>query len=211
MARKKKTTNIEAQPKSTVAKKSDPPAPIDDKKGGASSKTILAMGLAGAFLGFLSGLNQWPHLPVELNTPAASAAWLGAVLGVQHLDFNSAFQGGFLGLTVGLGFASSFNFTLRKMLLAWLLASYGRQAWRALLPTALASGLALALIGLLDEPLQLFNMLALLLVLGMGVDYGIFLLAQPQRDGYRRAAPVVAQGVVQQVGDGAGQQRRVGP
>lgn len=59
---------------------------------------------------------------------------------------------------------------------------FGRQAWRALLPTALASGLALALIGLLDEPLQLFNMLALLLVLGMGVDYGIFLLAQPQRD-----------------------------
>lgn len=59
---------------------------------------------------------------------------------------------------------------------------FGRHAWRALLPTALASALALALIGLLGEPLQLFNMLALLLILGMGVDYGIFLLAQPQRD-----------------------------
>lgn len=59
---------------------------------------------------------------------------------------------------------------------------FGRHAWRALLPTALASALAVALIGLLGEPLQLFNMLALLLILGMGVDYGIFLLAQPQRD-----------------------------
>ena len=51
-----------------------------------------------------------------------------------------------------------------------------------MLPTALASALALALIGLLGQPLQLFNMLAFLLILGMGVDYGIFLLAQPQRD-----------------------------
>lgn len=62
-----------------------------------------------------------------------------------------------------------------------LLIRFGRQAWRALLPTALASALALAVIGLLGEPLQLFNMLALLLILGMGVDYGIFLLAQPDR------------------------------
>ena len=59
---------------------------------------------------------------------------------------------------------------------------FGRHAWRALLPTALASALALAVLGLLGEPLQLFNMLALLLILGMGVDYGIFLLAQPQRE-----------------------------
>lgn len=58
---------------------------------------------------------------------------------------------------------------------------FGRQAWRALLPTALASVLTLALLGLFGQPLQLFNLVALLLVLGMGVDYGIFLLAQPAR------------------------------
>jgi len=62
---------------------------------------------------------------------------------------------------------------------------FGRRAWRALAPTALASALALALPALLGQPLQLFNVLALLLILGMGVDYGIFLLEQPQRKAIR--------------------------
>ncbi|WP_227977788.1 MMPL family transporter [Arenimonas daejeonensis] len=49
-------------------------------------------------------------------------------------------------------------------------------AWRALLPTALAAALSLATLGWLGVPLQLFGVLAQLLLLGMGVDYGIFLL-----------------------------------
>jgi len=53
---------------------------------------------------------------------------------------------------------------------------YGRTAWRALLPTLLASVFALAMLGWLGESLQLFNVLALILLLGIGVDYGIFLL-----------------------------------
>ncbi len=53
---------------------------------------------------------------------------------------------------------------------------FGRLAWRAWLPTALATGLTLAFLGLLGQPFQLFNVLALLLLLGVGVDYGIFLL-----------------------------------
>ncbi|WP_374436188.1 MMPL family transporter [Inhella sp.] len=63
-------------------------------------------------------------------------------------------------------------------LLAW---RFGRRSWRALLPTMLAGALSLALLGLAGQPLQLFHVLALLLLLGVGVDYGIFLLAQPQR------------------------------
>lgn len=50
------------------------------------------------------------------------------------------------------------------------------QAWRAMLPTVLAGILSVALLGWLGQPLQLFNVLALLLLLGMGIDYGIFLL-----------------------------------
>lgn len=60
--------------------------------------------------------------------------------------------------------------------LAW---RFGRGAWRAWLPTALGSVITLALLGLLGQPLQLFNVLALLLLLGVGVDYGIFLLEHP--------------------------------
>ncbi|MES2091239.1 MAG: hypothetical protein V4532_14850 [Pseudomonadota bacterium] len=65
--------------------------------------------------------------------------------------------------------------------LVWaaLALRFGRSAWRAWLPTALASLGCLAVQGWLGEPFQLFNLLALMLLLGMGVDYGIFLLEHP--------------------------------
>ncbi len=59
------------------------------------------------------------------------------------------------------------------VVLAW---RFGRSGWRALLPTALAALFSLAALGWLGVPLQLFGVLAQLLLLGMGVDYGIFLL-----------------------------------
>lgn len=68
------------------------------------------------------------------------------------------------------------------LVLAALWRRFGRKAWRALLPTALASLLTLAMLALFGQPLQLFNVLALLLILGMGVDYGIFLQEQPDPD-----------------------------
>lgn len=52
---------------------------------------------------------------------------------------------------------------------------YRAGAWRVMLPTLLAGALTVALLGLAGQPLQLFNVLALLLLLGMGIDYGIFL------------------------------------
>ena len=53
---------------------------------------------------------------------------------------------------------------------------YRKPAWRAVAPTALAVVLTMSILGWLGEPFQLFTVLALLLLLGMGVDYGIFLL-----------------------------------
>ncbi len=53
---------------------------------------------------------------------------------------------------------------------------YGHAAWRAWVPTVLASVLSLAVLGWMGESLQIFNVLALILLLGIGVDYGIFLL-----------------------------------
>ena len=40
------------------------------------------------------------------------------------------------------------------------------------LPTVLAALLSLAVLGWLGQPLQLFNVLALLLLVGLGEDYG---------------------------------------
>jgi len=76
-----------------------------------------------------------------------------------------------------------------QLLLAGLLAvgvalwwRYRSASWRALLPTVLAMAISLAALGWLGEPFQLFTVLALLLLLGMGVDYGIFLI-EHQGDG----------------------------
>lgn len=62
--------------------------------------------------------------------------------------------------------------------LAW---RFGRASWRALAPTALACVLTVALLALGGQVLQLFHILPLLILLGLGVDYGIFLLEQPGR------------------------------
>jgi predicted exporter len=51
---------------------------------------------------------------------------------------------------------------------------YRSSAWRVLAPTAVASVATLALLGIFGQNLQLFHVLALLLILGIGVDYGIF-------------------------------------
>jgi predicted exporter len=68
-------------------------------------------------------------------------------------------------------------------LLVWLalMPRFGRRAWRALVPTSLATLLTLAAFGVAGVPVTLFHLLPLLILLGLGVDYGIFLLEQPGR------------------------------
>ncbi|MDY7578926.1 MMPL family transporter [Herbaspirillum sp. RTI4] len=67
-----------------------------------------------------------------------------------------------------------------------LLLRYRRAAWRVIAPPALASLGVIALFGWCGIPLQLFHVLACLLILGLGVDYGIFL--QEPADRQRRFA-----------------------
>ena len=60
--------------------------------------------------------------------------------------------------------------------LLWLLWQCGwHGALVRLLPTALASGLTLAVLGYAGQPFNLFTGIALLLVLGIGIDYALFL------------------------------------
>jgi predicted exporter len=58
---------------------------------------------------------------------------------------------------------------------------YRSATWRVLAPTTLASVATLALFGVAGQNLQLFHVLALMLLLGVGVDYGIFLQEHPHR------------------------------
>ncbi|MGH8519493.1 MAG: MMPL family transporter, partial [Panacagrimonas sp.] len=72
------------------------------------------------------------------------------------------------------------------MILGWLSVRYGlRGGMKTLLPPVAATALVLGLLGWIGVPVSLFNVLALLLVLGMGVDYAVFL-----REG-RREQPTV--------------------
>ncbi len=67
------------------------------------------------------------------------------------------------------------------LILVTLLARYrSRSAFVTALPAVGSVVFTVALLGLLGEPLNLFNTLALLLVLGMGVDYAIFLREDQQ-------------------------------
>jgi predicted exporter len=67
-----------------------------------------------------------------------------------------------------------------------LFVRYRASAWRVLAPTAVASAAAIALLGLAGQPLQLFHVLALMLLLGIGVDYGVFF--QERADGHAASA-----------------------
>lgn len=62
-----------------------------------------------------------------------------------------------------------------------LFLRYRAATWRVLAPTALASGVTIALLGIAGHQLQLFHVLALMLLLGIGVDYGVFFQERPDR------------------------------
>lgn len=73
-----------------------------------------------------------------------------------------------------------------------LFRRYRGRTWRVLAPTALASVATLAILGYAAQNLQLFHVLALMLLLGVGVDYGIFMQEHPDR---RDATPWLAVGM----------------
>ena len=57
-----------------------------------------------------------------------------------------------------------------------LLYRYKQQVWRVVLPPLFASIVTLAIVAQLEQGLNLFHLMALILVLGIGLDMGIFLM-----------------------------------
>ncbi len=72
------------------------------------------------------------------------------------------------------------GYALVFVVLAW---RFRRRAIRGLAPTALATALSLGVVGISGEPLTLFHVLGLWVLLGTGVDYGIFLLEHSVTEG----------------------------
>jgi predicted exporter len=70
-----------------------------------------------------------------------------------------------------------------------LFARYRASTWRTLAPTIVASTVTIAVLSIAGHSLQLFHVLALMLLLGIGVDYGIFF---QERSAQRPAAAWLA-------------------
>jgi len=129
-------------------------------------------GTAFASVVMLRGVRDLASLPAI----ARSADGLAGVRWVDQVQSVSTLMGRYrhtMGLLLIAGHAA---------VLLVLLWRYGRRAWRAWMPTAVATLGTLALLALFGQPLQLFNVLALALLLGIGIDYGIFLLERENAD-----------------------------
>lgn len=87
-------------------------------------------------------------------------------------------------------------YLLGGLMLIVLLLRLGLHGWQAvlgvLLPVATALSLTLALLHALGMVLSLFNLVALLLVLGIGIDYGLFFSRREQGQEHRRTGHALA-------------------
>ncbi len=93
--------------------------------------------------------------------------------GVQWVDRISDYSRLLRGYRIAMLQVLAASVALIAVLLGW---RYRGQAWRVLLPTLAAMLAVLAWLGWRGEPLQLFHVLGLIVLLGMADDYGIFLL-----------------------------------
>jgi predicted exporter len=78
------------------------------------------------------------------------------------------------------------------VVLGVLFPRYRRNAWRVVAPVATASVATLAILGFAGQALQMFHVLALMLLLGVGIDYGIFMQENAER---RDSTPWLAVGL----------------
>lgn len=132
-----------------------------------------AQGRVHASIVALRGLNNYGNLPL-LKQAAGELEGVSWVDKVSEISSVLGHYRQYMGWVLLGAYAAIFLL---------LFTRYRSTAWRVLTPPAVASIATLAMLGLLGQPLQLFHVLALMLILGLGVDYGIFLQEQSmQRD-----------------------------
>ena len=163
------------------ALRADPPAPLrlselrDSPLAQLAAPFEIEVDGAPALLTFLEGVRD----------PTALSAALSGLQGVQYFDQQRFLADAFgryrerSSRLIGIGVIA---------VLALLFLRYRRVGLVAVaaLPSLLAAGTTLAVLALAGIPVSLLHLLGLLLVLGMGVDYGVFLL-ESRADSEQRA------------------------
>ncbi len=109
------------------------------------------------------------------SLPALSGAATG-LAGVRFIDNTARYSQLLARYRVRLSGLLLVGLAAVVLLLQW---RYGWRAWRAWLPTILGGVFTLAVFGWAGIPVQLFVVLSLILLLGMGIDYGIFMQEHP--------------------------------
>ena len=112
--------------------------------------------------GFISGTDQFAALEGYADTHEG-VHWMDPVADISAMFKHYREQTGWM---MALAYA------VIALLLCW---RYGAtQAWRVMLAPALAAWITLGILGYAGVAINLFHVLALLLVLGVGIDYSIF-------------------------------------
>ena len=137
---------------------------------------------------------QWLGVVQLTDVPAAArlAQWAKtAPTGVEYVDVKAVTKG-----MVTHFRNEAIGYLLLGLLLIIGLLRFGLHGWRALvpvlLPVAAALVLTLVLLHLLGVMLSLFNLVALLLVLGIGIDYGLFFSRGGPDDEFQRTGHALA-------------------
>jgi predicted exporter len=116
---------------------------------------------------------------------ATLSAYAAAVPGAIFVDPLARIAATFQRLRVRSTWIVIMGYLLISALLVW---RYGRrEALRMLFPPLLALGVTLGALGWLGEPVNIFVVVALILILGLGRDYAVFL-----REGGARRSPALA-------------------
>jgi predicted exporter len=113
---------------------------------------------------------------LDLPTLRETARALPGVQWVDKIGETSSLLGRYrhhMGWVVLISYASVYLLLLMR---------YRSAAWRVMAPTVIASAVTLAVFGFAGQPINLFHVLALLLILGVGIDYGIFLQEHPSHE-----------------------------
>ena len=118
--------------------------------------------------------------------PATLTGYAAGVPGVMFVDPLARIAATFERIRIRATWLVILGYLLISALLVW---RYGRrEALRMLFPPLLALGVTVGVLGWLGEPVNLFVVVALILILGLGRDYAVFL----REGGAARRSPALA-------------------